>query len=129
MEKKKMNKRSELKLAYTILVILLVVGVGAYVALPYRAPDNPVRKVFDNIGGKVIFDHKEHYAEDGYGYGCKECHHDIDKDGQKPAACSSCHTKEPDEGPKRSDAFHQQCIGCHKESGSGPVDCAQCHVR
>jgi hypothetical protein len=124
-----MEKKGELKLAYTILVVLLVVGIGAYAALPYRAPEQPVRIAFQNIGGKVLFDHKQHFSSDGYGYGCKDCHHDIDKDDQKPSACGECHKKEADDAPKRSDAFHKQCIDCHKDAGMGPKDCAECHVR
>ncbi|NCO60458.1 MAG: cytochrome C [Deltaproteobacteria bacterium CG_4_8_14_3_um_filter_51_11] len=124
-----MEKKGELKLAYTILVVLLVVGIGAYVAFPQRAPEQPVRILFQNIGGKVLFDHKQHFSSDGYGYGCKDCHHDIDKDDERPSACSECHLNEPGDAPKRSDALHKQCIECHKDSGSGPVDCSQCHVR
>ena len=47
-------------------------------------------------------------------------------------SCTECH--DPDEGdeevPKRADAFHQQCAGCHEDFGAGPVekDCAACHV-
>ena len=48
-------------------------------------------------------------------------------------SCSECH--DPDEGdeetPKRADAFHQQCAGCHEGYGAGPLekDCSACHVR
>jgi hypothetical protein len=33
--------------------------------------------------------------------------------------------------PKRSDAFHQQCAGCHEDFGKGPAEsnCNGCHVR
>lgn len=124
-----MKSDKELKIAYVALVVLLAVGVGAYAVWPQKAPDNPVRIVFHNIGGKVIFDHKVHYAEGGYGYACKECHHDLEKEGQRPTSCSKCHKQEPEDAPKRSDAFHKQCIDCHKEAGGGPKDCAQCHIR
>ena len=63
--------------------------------------------------------------------GCAECHV-MPKDGTMAEACLECH--EPDEFDdlssvlKKSDALHEQCIGCHKEEDAGPQECAQCHV-
>ncbi|MBU0992701.1 MAG: cytochrome c family protein [Proteobacteria bacterium] len=66
---------------------------------------------------------------------CSDCH-TVPEDGSLPASCSECHD-DPDEIAgeaksmnfyKRSDAFHKQCIGCHKSGDAGPVDCSSCHV-
>jgi len=38
--------------------------------------------MFKNIAGNVLFDHKEHTWDKGYGLKCTECHHDIDKEGK-----------------------------------------------
>ena len=43
-----------------------------------------------------------------------------------------CH--DPEDGdedmPKRADAFHLQCAGCHQEFEAGPIEeeCALCHI-
>jgi len=75
----------------------------------------------------VLFDHKVHTSEDGYGYECVDCHHTLEDEGEKPESCGECH--EPDaEEMKRSDVLHSQCIDCHDEHGTGPVNCDDCHI-
>lgn len=123
-----MKQKNELRLAYSLAVILLLIGVLAYAALPLTPPDDPVRIVFKNKAGKVVFDHKEHASLEGYGYRCEDCHHHIAGEGERPEACGECHMPDDEDGLKRSDAFHDLCIGCHDHGGLGPVDCAGCHV-
>lgn len=127
-EIEEMKRKDELRLAYSLAVVLLLIGVVAYAALPLRAPDEPVRVVFQNKAGKVVFDHKEHSSLAGYGYRCIDCHHDIGSDEERPAACGECHLPEDEYGLNRSDTFHELCIGCHDHGGLGPVECAGCHV-
>jgi hypothetical protein len=66
---------------------------------------------------------------------CAGCHHlaPITKNEQVPQ-CRTCHTvrKEPTGAiPALLGAYHQQCLGCHKEMGGAeeemPQDCAGCH--
>ena len=128
-----MFSKFELKLAYGLAVCLLLVGALCYAAFPERKPEPPIRLMFDVTAGKVLFDHKTHSSESGYGISCGECHHTLSEDEYDEAgSCSECH--EPDEGdeevPKLSDAFHQQCTGCHEEYGAGPLEkeCSACHV-
>jgi len=128
-----MFSKIELKLTYGLAIWFLFVGVVCYAAFPAKTPDDPVRLMFDVAAGKVLFDHKTHYAETGYGISCGECHHTLDEDEYADAqSCSECH--DPDEGdeetPKRADAFHRQCTGCHEGYGAGPLekDCSACHV-
>jgi hypothetical protein len=129
-----MFSKLELKLAYGLAIWFLFVGVVCYAAFPAKSPDEPVRLMFDVTAGKVLFDHKTHHTDTGYGISCGDCHHTLDEDEYADAqSCSECH--DPDEGdeetPKRADAFHQQCAGCHEGYGAGPLekDCSACHVR
>jgi hypothetical protein len=51
--------------------------------------------------------------------------------GMETTRCSACH-QEPfqKDHPERlglKAAYHQQCMGCHKEMDKGPIDCAGCH--
>jgi len=103
----------------------------SYAAFPVKPPKRPLRVAFQNVAGKVMFDHGRHLAEAGHGLACGECHHTLAPDEYDQAgACTECHSVEEgdDQMLKRSDALHKQCIDCHREYGAGPVDCAQCHV-
>ena len=121
----------ELKRVYGWTIGLLVVAVASYAAFPSKPPERPVRIAFQSVAGKVIFDHHRHGMESGYGLSCGECHHTLSPEEYAQAgSCTECHAiDEGDEAmPKRSDAIHQQCIGCHREYGAGRMECAQCHV-
>ncbi len=122
-----METRKELNLAYVLAGILLLVGVVCY-AFPDRKPETPIRIAMTNTGGLVLLDHKEHTAPSGYAVPCMECHHDMEDPKSKPQACGECHMAEEDAAPKRSDAFHKLCKGCHEDGGLGPVKCAGCHM-
>ena len=148
-----MAPQKELKLAYSLIVILFFVGVISYAASSVKTPDQPVRIMYKGIAGNVLFDHKTHTVETGYGLACIDCHHHRAEDDEEQAflACGYCHQipeegevlpkscvecHEPDEIEdtemiKRADAFHSQCEECHKDAGIGPVKdedrCAWCH--
>ena len=126
-----MFSKKELMLAYGVAVCLLVIGAISYAAFPLKAPDEPLRLMFDVAAGNVLFNHKIHTVEEGYGLSCGECHHTLSEDEYADAqSCSECH--ELDEGdeevPKRADAFHLQCINCHKDYEAGPMECTGCHA-
>lgn len=125
-----MEPKREITLAYALAAVLLLVAVVGYAAYPMKKPDPPLRIMFKNIAGNVLFDHREHTWDKGYGLKCTECHHEIDKEDEKPTLCGECHKAEEGEGmgPLRSDAFHKQCQGCHEDQGMGPVNCSACHV-
>ena len=141
-----MTSNKELKLAYGIAVVLLLVGVLSYTAFSAKAPDEPIRLVYKGAAGSVLFDHKTHGAD--YDLACTSCHHHpsepeegaavlacgschvFPEDGSLPNVCLVCHNADEvsvDGMPAETDSFHNQCIGCHKETGSGPVECASCH--
>lgn len=141
-----MTSKKQLRLAYGLAAVLLLVGIVSYAAFPAKEPESPVRRMFMSAAGNVLFDHKTHTDIAGYGLSCMDCHHhpeeDADlracgdchrlpeKDEAVPQACTDCHDPDEIEGyemMKRSDAFHSQCIECHKEADAGPQDCGMCH--
>jgi hypothetical protein len=120
-----MSSKSEQAFAFGLAAILLVVGVICYAAFSQETPEEPVRLMFKTTAGKVLFDHKTHTAEDGYGLACDDCHHE-EQDESSSCSGEDCHG--PDSEPTRADAVHTNCKGCHEEGGAGPVECAACHV-
>ena len=129
-----MFTKKELKLAYALAVCLLIVGAICYAAFPEKVPPQPLRLQFNVTAGKVLFDHQVHHSESGYGISCGDCHHTLSEDEYEDAqSCTECH--DPDEGdeevPKRADALHKQCGGCHEDFEAGPTEkeCSKCHVR
>lgn len=120
-----MTSKKELKIASFLAIILFVIGIACYAAVSAPAPEEPVRLMFHNAAGRVLFTHMMH--NDEYGVDCSGCHHNLEDD--EVYNCSECHEATGDESmPGRSDAFHAQCIGCHEDSGSGPVECNSCHA-
>ena len=149
-----MAPKKELKVAYAVIAVLLVVGVLSYAAVPAKTPEVPVRLVYKVVAGKVLFDHKTHTSAEGYALACTDCHHHPSMDESALRACGDCHNLPPKdaegmqvpdaclechdiEDPEitdtamlnRGDAFHEQCIGCHKDYGAGAIECAACHVQ
>jgi len=117
-----MTSQRDLKIAISIMVIFLVTGIICYASFTPPAPEEPIRLMFQNKGGKVLFTHSGHIGN--YSLDCIDCHHNDDGTYN----CSQCHEATGDESlPSRADAFHSQCKGCHEEGGSGPVECNSCH--
>jgi hypothetical protein len=120
-----MTSKGELGFAFGLAAVMFVVGVVCYAAFPQKPPDEPVRIMFKTMAGKVLFDHKTHAAEGGYGIACDECHHEQQENS---SSCSGEDCHGPDSDPKRGDALHTNCKGCHEQGGAGPVECGACHV-
>ncbi|WP_231856603.1 cytochrome c3 family protein [Pseudodesulfovibrio piezophilus] len=79
----------------------------------------PVRILFENNGGKVIFSHLIHHRD--YKIDCATCHHDKK---QKPLSqddtalhCGSCHPNE----------FNEEFIASHMDSFPDETYCVRCH--
>jgi len=127
-----MFSKKELKLAYALIVCLVLVGVISYAAFPKKAPEVPLRIMFNVTAGNVLFNHQMHTSVLGYGLSCMDCHHELTAEDEQPQPCGACHdpTEGDEEMPKLVDAFHRQCEGCHADFGAGPTekDCSQCHV-
>ena len=120
-----MTSKGEQAFAFALAAILLVVGVVCYAGFSQKSPAEPVRLMFKTNAGKILFDHKTHSDDAGYGIACDDCHHE-EQEGTSSCSGEDCHG--PDSDPKRGDALHMNCKGCHEESGAGPVECAACHV-
>jgi hypothetical protein len=120
-----MTSKGEQAFAFALAAILLVVGVVCYAGFSQESPAEPVRLMFKTNAGKILFDHKTHSDDAGYGIACDDCHHE-EQEGTSSCSGEDCHG--PDSDPKRGDALHTNCKGCHEESGAGPVECAACHV-
>lgn len=64
---------------------------------------------------------------------CQACHHNSPA-SQKPPGCTTCHGKPFDKmnptRPGLKAAYHQLCLGCHKEmqiEKPSPTGCTECH--
>jgi hypothetical protein len=120
-----MTLQRDLKIVIGVMIVLLITGIICYASLNSSPPDEPVRLMFQNKGGKVLFTHSVHAGE--YASECLDCHHNLDSD--EVYNCGECHGETGDgDLPSKFDAFHAQCVGCHEESGAGPVDCNSCHL-
>lgn len=148
-----MTSKKQRMIVYGVSIQLLLVAIVCYAAFPTKAPEEPLRLMYQTNAGKVLFDHQAHAAATGYALNCTDCHHSHPEGEEiEPIACGQCHPPRPTgktvpemclechdasevEAPeilKRSDAFHQQCMGCHEQYGAGPqpgpADCSKCHV-
>lgn len=120
-----MTSKKDLQIAAILIVVLLVTGITCYSSFPPPNPSEPVRLMFQNAAGQVLFTHTLHIED--YGLSCLDCHHNIEDD--EVYNCSECHEATGDESfPSRTDAFHIQCQGCHEDQGAGPIDCNSCHA-
>ena len=62
-----MELKREKIVTYYIAIILFLVGIICYAAFGQKPPEDPIRIYFKGTAGNVLFDHKEHTSEDGYG--------------------------------------------------------------
>jgi hypothetical protein len=131
------EKRMKMK-GYRVLVItvaLLLISTGS---LAWAQPDKIV--LLGKTRPAVSFPHNRHVEA---GLDCKDCHHIYEngknildesklEEGNKEIRCSACHGQ--NSRLDREQAFHDQCIGCHREywkkgEKTGPRYCGGCHVR
>ncbi|MFO8049867.1 MAG: cytochrome c3 family protein [Desulfosudaceae bacterium] len=139
--------KENVKLAYGLAAVLLIVGIICYAAGSGSRPEEPVRIVFSGIAGDVLFDHLGHLDYEG---DCYSCHHH--GDGSPFMACSECHqADDPETVPAVCDDCHPlswepyihdehhrllrdepgswTCQDCHSipEGESIPYACGDCH--
>lgn len=114
--------------AALVMVVALLLGIIGYAGK--KSPEEPIRIAYDNKGGLVVFDHREHAK----GISCDTCHHYYEGEG-RPHGCRSCHNEND---IPIMDAFHRinedyegmgytSCVTCHEESGKNPKNCRGCH--
>ena len=100
------------------------------------------------VRGLVQFNHRTHETkispDPDYPYrakpgaACEGCHHTTNNVGViQLVKCASCHfepanTKNPKDKEMNEistdEAFHRNCIGCHRASQKGPRLCTGCHL-
>ena len=93
-----MTSDKDLKLICSVAVVLFLVGVLCYAAVPAKAPEDPIRIQYRSDLGNVTFQHSKHVAS--YGASCYDCHHHPGNDDIGLVACSVCHLKDA-ESPRR----------------------------
>ncbi len=108
-------------------------GDSAVASKPPEWDDKgPELVIIDQYSDKfdaVAFPHSFHSEMMG---DCVECHH-YNPDN-KATRCSVCHVralfdlKKPHK-PGIVGAYHQRCMGCHREMGTGPHQCVECHKK
>src|SRR6056297_3158023 len=104
------------KLFILLIAVSLISAVATLVVASSNAPEEVV---YTPKIGTVTFNHTQHLAAGD----CASCHHTGDY-----VSCSSCHGTQPDIANVK-DAFHANCIDCHKEAKQGPTGCRDCHVK
>lgn len=138
-----MRSKSKLFPVLAATIVLLAVAIVGYVRSGQTQP-MPVRILFENNGGKVIFSHLVHHRD--YGIECSRCHHDKAQPIVTPEdgalACGSCHPNDFDKNfvDNHMDSFPNEsyCVRCHHieydkinfdhEAHKGYAsDCGDCH--
>jgi hypothetical protein len=119
--------------AIMILALILVVWYagGEGIAetsssggIPETVKLGSLAKSYEPVG----FSHEKHssFADD-----CASCHHNSPA-GETPA-CGECHAATAASAksgvPELKEAYHGQCISCHKDIGVGPSGCMECHTK
>ena len=148
-----MRKSSIGLLAILAMVFSLILVAGIYAGTKAPVEVKIQHEGFENTKGIVTFTHQKHTTD--YKIACGDCHHDDKgkaltdlKDGDEVKTCFECH-KKPGElkgkkakGLKKAElmayvgnAFHENCIGCHKDynkknkTKAAPQKCTDCHPK
>jgi Class III cytochrome C family len=91
----------------------------------------PVVYIIDHIPGELAPVHYNHKKHQQMLINCDTCHHYVTPEMAKTPACNVCHADRLDpEKPNKPGlvgSYHQMCLGCHAQMGSGPVACEKCH--
>jgi hypothetical protein len=148
-----MDNNQERQWVMRLAIILLVIGIASYVYAAWGPdePEEPIRVMFKNIAGNVIFDHETHKSDAGYGVACLDCHHHPMEDELDTRVCRECHQTPTEEEPfatacmdchdedeiedtemiSNKDAIHDRCTDCHLDYEAGPLkdDCYSCHFK
>jgi hypothetical protein len=97
----------------------------------YQAVEFPHRQVVNALVNRIKDDPLSGYFHREKNTICQGCHHNSPV-SLKPPQCGNCHSKQWDENtplkPGIMGAYHQQCMGCHKQMDiKKPMGCIECH--
>jgi len=128
------------KLLTMMVAALWVFAVSPLGAQPDKIVFDPLKTFGKSKRPGVALHHNRHVEA---GLSCKDCHHVYEngenvldestlEEGNQGIRCSTCHGPNFRIGLKQ--AFHDQCIGCHKrfqkeKKKTGPRYCGQCHIK
>ena len=103
--------------------ILAITLTGMATLSPENPPETAVIGSLAKTYEPVTFSHGMHtlVADD-----CATCHHHSEPDQTPP--CKECHGVRLDI-PSLKDAYHRQCMACHREMDMGPTGCGECHAK
>lgn len=116
------------------LMVLIAASFLFAISFVYAQPQDVYKLHWE--GAKfppVDFTHKKHI--ENYKVDCKVCHHKDANPAEKAQKCTTCHdiAEAKDNAPKAMDAYHKNCIDCHKkenEAGkAAPTKCNECHKK
>lgn len=107
-----------------------VVEIGV-LANEFQPSKFPHRKIVQKIMDGMKDDALASYFHSSPNTMCSGCHHNSPASANPPK-CASCHGQAGDGvKPGLKNAYHQQCMSCHREMGiQKPADtaCAECHA-
>lgn len=102
-------------LPITVFVVCsAIIAFVGYLA-PAASTAVPERILLDNAGGKVVFNHKEHFQD--WKIPCQKCHHESAEKRDDVQRCGTCH------GVVINEAFRKNHVQTIKDQAS----CATCH--
>ena len=135
-EKTRAKGLPSLKDAYHIQCLECHKDVGEeYLNCTICHSDGPSAMLLDKIPGKYAPLDMKHDLHVNKTEKCAACHHHPEYGTGKQAirSCETCHkvtevATTADALPGLKSAYHQQCMGCHKEKQQGPMKCAECHT-
>lgn len=146
------------KKLYLTSAVCLLIGLPFGQSLAEEGPAEVTLDTLAQYYEPVIFDHNMHVSVTGNDCAichhhtadgkvdddnCRRCHANSGKSDK--VACRECHSAKRFEAeylaameqnntlyhvgkPGLKGAYHQKCLGCHKEMGA-PEGCSDCHVR
>lgn len=122
------------------VICLALLALISYI-MPDKPDAIPTRILFDNAGGKVVFDHKVHAEK--YKIECQSCHHESSEPRENVKSCGTCHGVVIDSSFKKNHveeiADFPSCVTCHHVEFSSKdwghethveeygLDCTDCH--
>lgn len=110
-----------------VVGVLALLVCAAVVLASQQSPEKVTIGASAAWFAPVEFSHGVHAEIAG---DCVSCHHF--SEGQA-APCATCHEQQTEvtdaASPSLKVAYHKRCMGCHRDAGSGPVDCEGCHGR
>ena len=108
-------------------------GQESLAGLPPKWKDEgPEYFTIDQLSDKYQGVYLPHEAHAEMINDCTVCHHySPENDAMR---CSACHTPallDPENPlkPGLVGAYHQMCMRCHREMGTGPIGCTNCHFK